>query len=90
MGGSVIAALHKNAGLPVAPELLARLQQQQQQRQQQEGGRAQGRVAAEALQQLLSKDQVCAIVSLNFVLLCEMCYAIISDRWEKAGRRNCW
>ncbi|WIA23852.1 hypothetical protein OEZ85_013510 [Tetradesmus obliquus] len=62
MGGSLIEALHSKAGVAVAPELLARLQQQRQQQQQQDGGRAQGRVAAEALQQLLSKEQVSAVV----------------------------
>lgn len=54
--GLVLAALE---GKVINPALLAQLQQQQQQ---QGAGRARGKVAAEALQQLLSKDQVPAVV----------------------------
>jgi hypothetical protein len=64
MGGSMLEALHKRGGLPLSPELTARLQQAQQQ-QRQDTGRAQGRVAAEALQQLLSKPQVCDFIREN-------------------------
>jgi uncharacterized membrane protein len=54
----------------LAPELLARLQQQQAAVQQQEGaGRVRGKVAAEALRQLLSAPQVGLLLLLSLVVL---------------------
>jgi hypothetical protein len=61
MGGSALAAMHRKGGISLSPELMAQLQQAQQQQQKQQQIGAQGRVAAEALQQLLSKDQVCCL-----------------------------
>jgi hypothetical protein len=59
MGGSALAAMHRKGGISLSPEIMAQLQQAQQ-KQRQDG--AAGRVAAEALQQLLSKDQVMSCV----------------------------